>query len=124
MRDDNSSLPAEQSQVAGVTSWLIDTARRSLMTHHTSRRRAFTLFELLTALAAMLLLFALLLPAVARAKLAAVRAQSQNNLKQLALAVHNYASTFNVMPPGVDDNHFSTVAYLLPYLEQNNVFQM
>ncbi len=86
-------------------------------------RRGFTLFQLLVVLALLLILFALLLPAVAKARLAAARAQSANNLKQIALGCHNYHSTYNFFPPGNDANNFSTATYLLPYIEQANVFQ-
>jgi prepilin-type processing-associated H-X9-DG protein len=87
-------------------------------------RSAFSLFELLVILALLALLFALLLPAVAKVRQAANRATSQNNLKQIALACHNYFAVTNVFPPGDDDNHFSTAAYLLPYIEQANLFQL
>jgi hypothetical protein len=87
-------------------------------------RRGLTLFQLLVVLALLLLLLALLLPALAQARLAAVRMQSVNNLKQIALAAHNYAATFNnVFPPGIDANNFSAAARLLPYVEQDNVFR-
>jgi len=89
----------------------------------TQRRSAFTLFQLLVVLALLALLFALFLPAIAKIRLAAARSQSQNNLKQLALACHNYYDANNVFPPGVDAKHFSTVTYLLPYIEQDNVYK-
>jgi type II secretory pathway pseudopilin PulG len=91
---------------------------------HKPRRRAFTLFQLLLVLAILLILLALLLPAGQKVRDAAARTQSQNNLKQIALATINYADTNNgTLPPGVDDNHFSTAAYILPYLEQDNLFK-
>ena len=91
---------------------------------HKPRRRAFTLFQLLLVLAILLILLALLLPAIAKVREAAARTQSQNNLKQIALATINYADTnAGTLPPGVDDNHFSTAAYILPYLEQDNLFK-
>jgi type II secretory pathway pseudopilin PulG len=86
-------------------------------------RRGFTLFQLLVVLALLLIVVALLLPAVSKARLAALRAQSVNNLKQMALAAHNYQATFNKLPPGLDANSFSTATYLLPYIEQDNVFK-
>jgi type II secretory pathway pseudopilin PulG len=88
------------------------------------RRSAFTLFQLLIVLALLLVLFALLLPAVAKVRLAAARMQSQNNLKQIALAVHNYHDVNNRMPSGNDANGFSAAAYLLPYIEQDNLFKL
>jgi hypothetical protein len=61
---------------------------------------------------------------VQKVREAAARTQSQNNMRQIGIAVHNYADSQNgVLPPGVDDNHFSTASYILPYLEQNNLFQ-
>ena len=63
-------------------------------------RRGFTLIELLVVIAIIAVLIALLLPAVQAAREAARRAQCINNMKQLGLAVHNYISTHNVLPPG------------------------
>ena len=87
------------------------------------KRPGFSLFELLTVLALLGLLFALLLPAVQKVRQAAARVQSANNLKQFALACHNYHDTYRSFPPGVDSNGFSAVAHLLPFIEQNNLFQ-
>jgi prepilin-type N-terminal cleavage/methylation domain-containing protein len=89
----------------------------------TTSRRAFTLYELLVVIALFGLLLGLFLPGVAKAKLAAARAQSANNLKQIALAVHNYHDAFRNMPPGCDANNFSAAARLLPFIEQDNVFK-
>src|SRR5262245_34747227 len=63
------------------------------------------------------------MPALARVRMAASRASSSNNLKQIAVALHNYHSTNRRLPPGNDRNNFSTAAYLLPYLEQDNLFK-
>ena len=63
------------------------------------KRRGFTLIELLVVIAIIAVLIALLLPAVQAAREAARRAQCVNNLKQLGLAVHNYHSTNNALPP-------------------------
>jgi hypothetical protein len=89
-----------------------------------SPRRGFTLFQLLVVLALLLILFALLLPAVARARLAAARLQSQNNLRQIAIGCHNYHDAYGFFPPGNDANNFSAATYLLPFIEQDNVFKM
>jgi type II secretory pathway pseudopilin PulG len=86
-------------------------------------RTAFSLFELLVILAILGLLLALLLPAIAKVRQAANRMTSQNNLKQLGLACYNYHDTYRAFPPGVDDNHFSAAARLLPFIEQENLFR-
>jgi hypothetical protein len=91
--------------------------------HFHSRRNGFTLFQLLILIALFAMGFALLLPAIANARLQAARMASANNMKQLGLAVHNYAATYNdFFPPGMDKLGFSAAAYLLPYIEQANVF--
>jgi prepilin-type processing-associated H-X9-DG protein len=86
-------------------------------------RRGFTLFQLLTVLAILAIGFALFLPALAKARVAAARAQSQNNLKQIGLAAHSYYSTFNAFPPGCNAQNFSTAVHLLPFIEQDNLYK-
>jgi type II secretory pathway pseudopilin PulG len=87
-------------------------------------RHGFTLFQLLIVLAILLILLALLLPAVQKVREAAARAQSTNNLKQIALATINYADTYGGdLPFSVDKNNFSVFARILPYIEQDNLFK-
>jgi hypothetical protein len=88
-------------------------------------RPGLTLFSLLVVLAVLLILLGLLLPAVQKVRSAAARMNSSNNLKQLALGTINCADTFGgTLPAGDDDNHFSVISRILPYIEQDNVFRM
>ncbi len=95
------------------------------------RRRGFTLVELLVVIAIIGILIALLLPAVQAAREAARRMQCSNNLKQLALAIHNHESALRSLPPLITEKvisesticpnfscWYSTWAVeILPYLE-------
>ena len=95
-----------------------------------ARTRGFTLIELLVVIAIIAVLIALLLPAVQSAREAARRAQCTNNLKQIGLAVHNYHSTNDALPPsgsshffgGYIRGGFSCKTRILPYMEQTQVF--
>lgn len=91
--------------------------------------RGFTLIELLVVIAIIGILVALLLPAVQQAREAARRTQCKNNLRQLGLALHNYADSHRVFPPSgaislstASQQPWSAQAYILPYLESGNVY--
>jgi len=99
--------------------------RRISMTRLHSRRIGFTLVELLVVIAIIGILVGLLLPAVQAAREAARRMQCGNNLKQLGLALHNYESANKRLPSGRSaTTNLSAFAALMPYLEQQSVYQL
>ena len=113
------------------------------MPKQTLDRRAFTLIELLVVIAIIAILIALLVPAVQKVRAAAARAQCQNNLKQIGLALNNFHGQFKVFPPGAlrspatgtvgpfykrfgvtaNGVRHSWALFILPYIEQDALFK-
>ena len=124
-------IPTASSFTSSGSSNLPGTARRGLSSVDlpvvsTCQRAAFTLVELLVVIAIIGILVALLLPAVQAAREAARRIQCTNHLKQVALAVHNFHSARNAVPPAYLDGtgHGTWLVLILPYVEQAALYDL
>lgn len=92
------------------------------------RRVGFTLIELLVVLAIIAVLIGLLVPAVQQVREAASRIKCANNLHQIGLALHMYHNNNYAFPPALDNRfnkhwHWSWMARILPYIEQDNLYR-
>jgi len=102
------------------------------MSRQVRQPRGFTLIELLVVIAIIGILIALLLPAVQQAREAARRIHCRNNLKQIALAVHNYVDVATVLPPSAcinpevtqtgNNGSWGVHGRILPFLDQSNLY--
>ncbi|HKB40098.1 MAG TPA: DUF1559 domain-containing protein [Gemmataceae bacterium] len=100
-----------------------------MTTSKSVRRRALTLLELLVVIGIIAVLIGLMLPAVQQARLAALRVQSQNNLKQVVLATQHFAQTNGGYLPSIKghnyftgSNDWSLFVLIMPHLDQGNLY--
>jgi hypothetical protein len=86
------------------------------------RRFGFSVFQLVVLVGIGSVAFAMFFPAIMKMRQAAARARRSNNMRQIGIAVANYATeNADHFPPGVDENNFSAMTRLLPYIEQDGL---
>ena len=92
--------------------------------------RGFTLLELLVVISIIAIVMAITLPSVQQARQAARATGCKNNLKRMAIAMHNYHDVHNTFPPAWTNHHakagaevrFGWTAFVLPYLDQGPLY--
>ena len=92
--------------------------------------RGFSRIELLTVFAVIMVMASVALPAMQQARLDARQATCKNNLKQIALAMHNYHDTHRVLPPAWTHHHakpgattrYGWMTFILPYMDQARLY--
>ena len=96
------------------------------------RRSAFTLIELLVVIAIIVLLMALILPAIQKVREAANKMICSNHLKQICLAMHSYHNEYNSLPtagnydsgnPPTNRKDWGWAYEILPYIEQDSLYR-
>jgi hypothetical protein len=91
-----------------------------------AKRPGITLIEIIAVLGLLLMLAAMLAPALFRVRGQAARSQSMNNLRQIGIAVHNHSDSYNRLPPtagrGPGGRSGSVLYHLLPFVEQGPLY--
>jgi prepilin-type N-terminal cleavage/methylation domain-containing protein len=99
---------------------------------HPRARAGFTLIELLVVIAIIVLLMALILPAIQKVREAANKMMCGNHLRQICLAMHNYHNDYNCLPtagsydsgnPPTDRRDWGWAYEILPYIEQDSLYR-